>query len=276
MPIGSFPGQNIWSSGTDPNSTPPLSPLELSPPSSLNSSSLGTTPPFPHPSSLPPNSLDSPDGASPIVNGYHDDISPHPSPNGQTFGSCESSPHSFVPIKEPLFSKGKSWQSEHSYLSNSGGGSFPQGRPSPTSHLPLSHESRPTSLNFTNSNGYRYNSSPSMSPSSPPSTYSQSDPKHFGMYKRSSSRDSTGQSPTSKEMNYKENGYSSHAMSPRMRSPLTSELHLRLEECYEQLRLLERDRKKVTGSEVSKDSILSRNIPTSKSFEITGTNYKWR
>ncbi|XP_068716267.1 uncharacterized protein [Montipora foliosa] len=261
--FGSFPGQTIWSAEINSNATPPLSPLDPSPPSSLTNSSLGTTPPFPSTPLVPTSSLTNSSGsASPIVNGFNDELSPYPSPTGQQLESQNGSPTSlFIPIKDKFAGRSSS---ESGYYSSNGSSRPSQSSPSSVpghAQFLSSPKARPQSLTLTSSNYYC--SSSSMSPSSPSSgqVQSHSAPQYIDTcheinggtwQKPAPSRDHLSPNILARNAQHivKENGYNGHTILHRTKSPLGSELHYRIEECFEQLRCLEKERKK-TEAEIS-------------------------
>lgn len=208
-------------------------------------------PSFPKP--MRPNSLPDCDRFSPFINGFIDEQSPYPSPTGQSHSSSNASPlQTFLPIQEP-YCNGKVQQScESGYASNSTNNSYyGSSQMSPSTLQGFVHSS-PDVHSFIlplSAPGSVYNSSPSLSPSSPPLGQMKLDRKHLHIEssdhinsksRQSLFRDKGYQSPSYKE----QNGYS-YSSSPRTKSPFSSELHMRLDDCYEQLRCLERERKKV-------------------------------
>lgn len=200
-----------------------------------------------------PSSLPDCERFSPFINGFMDEQSPYPSPTGQSYSSSNASPlQTFLPIQEP-FCNGRSQQScESGYASNSTSNSFYGSQMSPSSvpgYVPSSPEVQGFILPLS-APGSLYNSSPSLSPSSPPLGQMKLDRKLLNSKsvdqisskaRQSLFRDKGYQSPSFKD----QNGYSLYGSSPRTKSPFSSELHIRLDDCYEQLRCLERERKKV-------------------------------
>lgn len=263
--FGSFPGQNIWSADSQHNNSPPLSPLDLSP-SSLGSSSLENTPNFHHKTakhakkSSPLNSTtDSSGTSSPVVNGYADDVSPYSSPTDQSLGSYGAlSPSVFVPVQKPFQLANGNARHQHSfesgYISASNNGHHPQSQVSPSSSKgyliaspPKMHA--PYTLPFSEVSSY--NSSPSISPSSPPATYEKFIRRDV-IHDQSKANHGTRKEPVIQPSSNSRDANVKDAV--RNRSPLTTELHLCLEECYEQLRLLEKDRRTVGSILNSKKS----------------------